>query len=282
MSSRCFKITNDVGGEDGSDEQVETNAKLHVAQQHCLNKGCENVKPEDKEECNRVCRGIFGDFDMEETKGKCKDQFGIEKPRSFLINNKCSDGIQGCLTNSMNNLMRDLKNVLSGSNPTCLWTKIHTTRGFNKECKEEVKSGWISCKEINEIPENHCIAGACKPENKKRLCKIECSELTKDIEKLKSQLDVTDKNIEKIKKKESPKEIASKCTAARKEHAELTRKLREKEQRQKELEGIEEGFKNNNDLAGSLYKMPTDPLIQIYYSSIGLLMLYILLKILHK
>ena len=205
----------------------------------------------------------------------------IQKTRSYLINNKCDDGIQGCLKNSVDKIISSLKNVLSNPGSKCYRTKIHTTKGFNDECEEGVKEGWLTCKEIKQIPANHCIDGACKPDEKKKLCQIGCGDLAKDIDSLKAQLAIADENIKNIKSGEKPTVIASKCTAARKEHAELTSQLRKKELEQKNLEG-RAGFSNRIDLEGSLYDMPSDPIIQLYYASVGLLMLYILMRVLNK
>ena len=79
MSSRCFRITNNAGGEDGNDEQIETNAEIATAQQRCLNTGCNNYTGEHKIECEKVCQGTFGDIDIIETKSKCTDQYGNSK-----------------------------------------------------------------------------------------------------------------------------------------------------------------------------------------------------------
>lgn len=280
-SSRCFRITNNAGGEDGSDKQVDTNAKIAAAQQQCLNTGCNKLSGDDKIECENVCTGIFGDIDINETKSKCTDIYGNEQYRSYLINNKCDDGIQGCLKKSVGKIISSLKKVLSNPGSKCIWTKIHTTKGFNNECEENVKEGWLTCNEIKQIPANHCIDGGCRPDQKKTHCKTDCSDLSKDIESLKAQLSIADNNIKNIKSAETPKAIASKCTDARKKHAELTKQLRQKKLEQKKLEG-RAGFRNTNDLDGSLYDMPSDPIIQLYYASIGLLMLYILMRVLNK
>ena len=53
-SSRCFRITKNAGGDDGSDEQVQINADIAAAQQNCLNEGCDNLTGEAKIECNSV------------------------------------------------------------------------------------------------------------------------------------------------------------------------------------------------------------------------------------
>ena len=46
-----------------------------------------------------------------------------------------------------------------------------------------------------------------------------------------------------------------------------------------EAYAAEEGFQNRNTLVGHDLDMPSDPIIQIYYASVGLLMFYILLRV---
>jgi len=274
-SKKCYRV-GEAGKAGKSEGTVKENGKRMTAFQQCLEKGC---GPDDTE-CLKACSGEFGDFYMMKSTIKCLDKYGNVQERSQLINNKCNKGIVPCMKDILINIFKQIPNIASGSDKNqCRYVKIHTTQGAVDECKESTQEGYLVCDDIKEIPAEFCINGACLP-GEDQGCGVDCSKIEEESALLDKQDKALDAALANIKSGPKEKIDLSKCNLAR---AKLEKKRAALEKKRKEKKRLEKaGFRNKHDLEGSIYDMPQDPIIKLYYSSIGLLMLYILLRVLNK